>query len=109
MRAIRDRQYKLIWNIAAPLPFPFATDLWAASTWQAQFQKGPDAMYGARTVDSYIHRPAFELFDLQADPAETNNLAADPKFATTLEEMKLRLKQFQKSTDDPWISKWTYE
>jgi N-sulfoglucosamine sulfohydrolase len=109
MRAIRDRQYKLIWNIAAPLPFPFATDLWAASTWQAQFQKGPGAMYGARTVDSYIHRPAFELFDLQADPEETNNLAADPKFAVMLEEMKLRLKQFQKSTDDPWISKWTYE
>lgn len=109
MRAIRDRRYKLIWNLASPLPFPFATDLWAASTWQAQFQKGPEALYGARTVDSYIHRPPFELFDLIADPAESHNLAADPEHAALLEEMKTRLKQFQKSTDDPWISKWSYE
>ena len=36
MRAVRDREWKLIWNIAHPLPFPFASDLWAASSWQAQ-------------------------------------------------------------------------
>ncbi|RYD50154.1 MAG: heparan N-sulfatase, partial [Verrucomicrobiaceae bacterium] len=52
MRAIRDRRYKLIWNIASPLPYPFASDLWAASTWQAQYQKGLDAPYGKRTVGS---------------------------------------------------------
>lgn len=109
MRAIRDRQYKLIWNIAAPLPFPFAADLWAASTWQAQFKKGMDAPYGLRTVGSYIHRPAFELFDLKADPAEVKNLAADPAFAAKLAEMKERLKAEQKRTGDSWISKWSYE
>ena len=27
MRVIRDKQYKLIWNIAHPLPYPFASDL----------------------------------------------------------------------------------
>ena len=41
MRVVRDKQYKLIWNIAHPLPYPFASDLWAASSWQAQFRKGP--------------------------------------------------------------------
>lgn len=109
MRAVRDRRYKLIWNIAAPLPYPFATDLWAASTWQAQFQKGEDAPYGKRTVGSYIHRPAFELFDLESDPAESVNLAADPARATLLESMKQRLKALQKETGDPWITKWKYE
>jgi len=109
MRAIRNRQYKLIWNIAAPLPYPFATDLWAASTWQAQYQKGPEAQYGNRTVDSYIHRPSFELYDLVKDPAETNNLAEDPQYADTLAEMKDQLRQFQRDTNDPWISKWRYE
>ncbi|WP_081886227.1 sulfatase [Haloferula sp. BvORR071] len=109
MRAIRDRQYKLIWNIASPLPFPFASDLWAASTWQAQFKKGLEAPYGNRTVGSYIQRPAFELFDLKSDPAETKNLAADPAFAAKLAEMKERLKAEQKRTGDPWISKWSYE
>lgn len=109
MRAIRDRQYKLIWNIAAPLPYPFASDLWAASTWQAQFRKGPDAKYGARTVASYIHRPPFELYDLTADPAESINLATDPAHAERLVRMKKQLRAFQQKTADPWILKWQYE
>jgi N-sulfoglucosamine sulfohydrolase len=109
MRAYRNRTHKLIWNIAHGLPYPFATDLWAASTWQAQFQKGPNAPYGNRTVDSYIHRPAFELFDLTKDPAESKNLVADPAYTDTLESMKKHLKTFQSKTDDPWIRKWKYE
>jgi N-sulfoglucosamine sulfohydrolase len=109
MRAVRDRRHKLIWNIAAPLPYPFATDLWAASTWQAQFRKGLDAPYGKRSVGSYIQRPPFELFDLTNDPAESNNLAADPAFKDRLESMKQRLKAVQKETGDPWIMKWEYE
>ena len=109
MRVVRDQEYKLIWNIAAPLPYPFASDLWAASTWQAQFRKGPDAKYGARTVASYIHRPPFELYDLAADPAEANNLASDPSQAGRLDRMKKRLHEFQQETADPWILKWKYE
>lgn len=109
MRAIRDRRYKLIWNIASPLPYPFATDLWAASTWQAQYRQGKDARYGKRSVDSYIHRPAFELYDLANDPAESNNLADDPAQAERLEAMKSRLKAAQKRTGDPWALKWEYE
>ncbi len=109
MRAIRDRRYKLIWNIASPLPYPFASDLWAASTWQAQFRKGKDANYGNRSVDSYIHRPAFELYDLETDPAESKNLADDPAQAERLAAMKERLKAAQKETEDPWVMKWRYE
>ncbi|MBN2507350.1 MAG: sulfatase [Verrucomicrobia bacterium] len=109
MRALRDRRFKLIWNIAAPLPYPFASDLWAASTWRAQYQKGLDAPYGRRTVGSYIQRPRFELYDLEADPSESKNLAAHPAFATQLETMKQRLKAAQIATGDPWVMKWSYE
>jgi N-sulfoglucosamine sulfohydrolase len=109
MRAIRDRRYKLIWNIAAPLPYPFASDLWAASTWQAQHQKGLDAPYGKRTVGSYIQRPKFELYDLVDDPAESKNLADDPSHAARMASMKERLKAAQKETGDPWVMKWDYE
>ena len=34
-----------------------------------------EAPYGAKTVGSYIQRPEFELFDLEADPDELTNLA----------------------------------
>ncbi len=108
MRVVRGRQYKLIWNIAHPLPYPFASDLWAAAAWQGVFQRG-DENYGKRTVDAYLHRPRFELYDLQADPDEIHNLAADPNYATVLTDLQTRLKTFQKQTKDPWLLKWDYE
>ncbi len=109
MRVIRDRDYKLIWNIAHPLPFPFASDLWAAPTWQAQYQQGPTAPYGVRTVGAYIQRPQFELFDMRADPDERTNLATDPKHKATLDAYVAKLKEFEKQTNDPWLMKWEYE
>ena len=109
MRVVRDRKYKLIWNIAYPLPYPFASDLWAAPSWQAQLKKGPDAPYGKKTVREYIQRPQFELFDISADPNETVNLAAEDKYKPVLEEYKSKLKKFQNSTQDPWVLKWKYE
>lgn len=109
MRVVRGRKYKLIWNIAYPLPFPFASDLWAAPTWQAQYLLGPDAPYGAKTVTNYIHRPQFELFDIELDPHEGKNLCDDPEFTAVMEIMKAKLKEYQKQTNDPWIIKWNYE
>jgi N-sulfoglucosamine sulfohydrolase len=109
MRAIRDRKYKLIWNIASGLPYPFASDLWIASTWQAQYQLGPQAPFGKRTVGEYIHRPRFELYDIAQDPNESRNLADDPAYAQVLADYQQRLKEFQKACQDPWITKWDYE
>lgn len=109
MRVVRDKKYKLIWNIAHGLPYPFASDLWAASSWQAQFQKSLDAPYGQKTVGEYINRPKFELYDIAKDPNESNNLAADPAYAKTLAEYQQKIKAHQKEFDDPWILKWEYE
>jgi len=109
MRVVRTRRYKLIWNIAYPLPFPFASDLWAAATWQAAYRKGLETPYGVRTVGEYIHRPEFELYDIGSDPWESKNLANDPALASVLEELKGKLKEFQRRTCDPWMSKWYYE
>jgi N-sulfoglucosamine sulfohydrolase len=72
-------------------------------------EKGKDALYGGRTVDSYINRPQFELFDIASDPAESRNLSEDPAYAETLEKYKSLLKADQKRTGDPWIMKWKYE
>lgn len=109
MRVVRDTHYKLIWNIAHGLPYPFASDLWAASSWQAQFRKGMQAPYGLKSVAQYIHRPAFELFDIAADPDESHNLANDPAHADTLIKYQEKLKAFQRELEDPWILKWEYE
>ena len=109
MRVVRERRYKLIWNIAHPLPFPFASDLWASPTWQAQYKLGPDAPYGAKTVRNYVNRPAFELYDLVKDPHEGRNLADSPDHANILARLKSKLQDFQQRTNDPWALKWRYE
>jgi N-sulfoglucosamine sulfohydrolase len=108
MRVVRERRFKLIWNIAHGLDYPFASDLWASATWQGNLNRGRE-LYGKRTVDAYLHRAKFELYDLENDPHEVVNLADDPAHQDKLEAMKGKLKAFQRRTKDPWILKWDYE
>lgn len=108
MRAVRTRRHKLIWNIAHGLEYPFASDLWKSSTWQGVLRRG-DTMYGQRTVEALLHRPRFELYDLEEDPHEVRNLAESPQHAGLLAELQTRLRAFQERTADPWVLKWERE
>lgn len=109
MRVVRGRKYKLIWNLAHELPFPSASDLWESATWQSVLRQGADARYGVRTVRQYLHRPEFELYDIEADPYESANLARDPRYAAVLTEYKEKIRAFQQRTSDPWLLEWLRE
>jgi N-sulfoglucosamine sulfohydrolase len=108
MRVFRTRDYKLIWNMAWPMEYPFASDLWASSTWQGIHRSGVEK-YGMRRVKDYLHRPEFELYDLRNDPDEVMNLAGKSEYHIILESMKLELKEFQKRTSDPWYIMWDHD
>lgn len=108
MRVLRERRYKLIWNIAHELAFPFAQDLRESSTWRGVISRSAD-YYGKRRIDAFLHRPEFELYDLETDPYEIRNLAGDQVHADRLADMKTRLRKFQEQTNDPWVTKWEYE
>ncbi len=45
-----------------------------------------------------------ELYDLEADPDETTDLARDPAHAEVLAAMRLRLVAWMRSTDDPLLA-----
>jgi N-sulfoglucosamine sulfohydrolase len=109
MRSVRSENFKLIWNIAYPLPFPFASDLYGSATWQDTLKHGEDYVYGKRSVSAYEHRPQFELYDLEKDPDEIHNLSDDAAQRDRLAEFKEKLRQFQKRTSDPWVLKWQHE
>ena len=49
-------------------------------------------------------RPAEELFDIRTDPGCLHNLAADPTFADTREQLSNRLIEYLTSTDDARVS-----
>lgn len=108
MRVVRNGDYKLIWNIAWRLEYPFASDLWAASTWQGIHRtQGP--RFGKRKVKDYLFRAEFELYDLANDPDELTNLAAIKEHAAKLKQLKAKLKAFQLKTKDPWQIMWGHE
>jgi N-sulfoglucosamine sulfohydrolase len=108
MRAVRTRDFKYIRNFAHALEFPAAADLYESKTWQAILKQNLTQM-GKIDLKSYLNRPAEELYDLQKDPSETRNVAADPAYTKTLAELREKLKNWQQETADPWVLKYKRE
>lgn len=108
MRSVRTRTHKYILNLASPLEFPTAQDLFGSKTWQ-DILKRKDPNVGGRSMQNLIHRPREELYDLTKDPNEFTNVASDPAYASVLTDLRQRLKQWQNATDDPWLVKYDHE
>lgn len=108
MRVLREDNYKLIWNIAWRLEYPFASDLWAASTWQGVYRSKMEH-FGQRQVKDYLFRAEFELYDLSTDPGECVNLATLKIHQKTLHRLQKKLQDFQLKTKDPWQIMWGHE
>jgi N-sulfoglucosamine sulfohydrolase len=108
MRSVTSGRYKYILNLAHPLPFPFASDLYASRTWQGVLNR-KDEMYGSRPTAAYLLRPRHELYDLEVDPKELTNLAGSREHAEILAELQRKLKTWQEETGDPWVVKYRYE
>ncbi|WP_197530979.1 sulfatase-like hydrolase/transferase [Bythopirellula polymerisocia] len=92
-RSLRDEQFKYIRNLHPEFRFESHVtklrgkeDYWLS--WVAKAEKNQHA---AAKVKRYQQRPAEELYDLAADPHETNNLAGDPAQAERLADMREKL------------------
>jgi N-sulfoglucosamine sulfohydrolase len=105
---IRTRTHKYILNLAHLLEFPCAADLYNSPTWQGVLKRG-DKSIGQRPLEGFLHRPREELYDLEKDPNELRNLAADAGQAEVLKDLRARLKEWQEKTKDPWVVKYRHE
>jgi N-sulfoglucosamine sulfohydrolase len=101
VRGTRTRRYKYLRNLYPELEFPHASDLWESPTWQATVKRG--GQLGKRSLDAYLHRPAEELYDLEKDPDEVVNLAAQSQHRSMLERLRRETHEFRKRTGDPWL------
>ncbi len=101
MRVVRTPRYKLIRNLAHGLEFPFAADLLKSSTWQSVVRRGGER-YGQRKIEAFLRRPEWELYDLENDPHEVNNLAGSRAHRGRFDELRTKLADFGKRTRDPW-------
>jgi N-sulfoglucosamine sulfohydrolase len=105
MRTLRERRYKLIWNLTWQAEFPVPVDTFNRRLWKG-IRDGQETRLGTRTVEQFLHRPKFELYDLEKDPWEVNNLAAEPAYAERLQQMSTRLLGRLVATEDPWLLKY---
>jgi len=103
VRAARDDRYKLIRNLAPQNTFGtgdlLQSDVWLS--WQLDAASRP--ALSAR-LESLSHRPAEELYDLQADPFELVNLAAHQDLTATRDRLRGELDAWMRQQGDRGLS-----
>lgn len=101
MRAVRTHRFLYINNLAYQLPYPISGDIQQSKSWKAIVASGNDL--GHRKMDAFMHRPSEELYDLDKDPEQVNNVAADLAYQQDLKSMRDLLNAFRARTNDPWM------
>jgi len=100
-RAVRSEQFKYIRNYFNDLAATPPADAVRSPTFQAMRHLRDAGKLTSAQKDSFQKpRPAEELYDLNSDPDEMNNLAADPGYAATLAKFRQQLESWQKDTHD---------
>jgi arylsulfatase A-like enzyme len=88
-RAVRSDRYKFIYNCTPWIPYG-PVDSAGGAAWaqikaaHAAGKLAPDV----QTTYFTVPRPVYELYDLQADPSELNNLSGRPELAAIEREMR---------------------
>ena len=99
MRGLRTERYKYVRNFEPEAEFVSLLEGQAA--WRAILVEGQRDPELAERIAQYSWRPAEELYDLRADPAELHNLAAKSAMAPALRRLRERLHEKMVEVGDP--------
>jgi len=104
VRSIRTAEWKYIRNLHPELQHSTHTNRDGAAAglkyWQSWEHAAETDPRARATVEAFKRRPAEELYDLRRDPGELVNLAADPRHARALTQLRGRLDAWMKQTGD---------
>ena len=89
MRCVRTTRYKLIRNYTGMSRYKIPAEVTEEDTFATLYHH-----------ESGKPRPYEELYDLQNDPQEFHNLAADPAYASVLQDLRGRLDRWMNETGD---------
>ena len=100
-RSVRSARYKYIRNYYTDIPGTPPADAIRSITFAAM-KKLRDANQLSEVQKTCFTRPrpSEELYDVQSDPHELNNLADDPDHGPTLAELRKALADWQNATED---------
>ncbi len=100
IRSVRSERYKLIWNLNHEKTVPSVKKFDLISAWKKVMKENEHAR---KRVEYAKKRPEFELYDLQEDPFELNNLASDPEQKQTVNELKAKMQAWMDQQGDKGI------
>ena len=101
VRAVRTERFKYIRNDYADLAGTPSADAGRSPTMDAIRRLHTAGGLTPLQARIFVQpRPAEELYDVVADPQETNNLATDPRHAATLADLRGRLEAWGRETGD---------
>ncbi len=104
MRCARTVRYKYILNLHPE--FEYTTHMDRAGPqdgveyWQSWVRKARSGRRAEEIVWRYHARPREELYDTQADPHETRNLAGQPEHRERLTAMRRQVEEWMKAQGD---------
>jgi len=106
IRSVRSLKYKYIWNFTPEVKFENVVTIpedtkWGEAqvfnSWKRAAKTDRDA---AEKVRRYHHRPGEELYAVEDDPNEWNNLADNPEYAAIKAELRAALVAEMKRVGD---------
>ena len=101
IRAVADKRWKYILNLNADATFK-NTEV-NGQVFQSWVRKGETDTFAREQVMRYQHRPAIELYDLQNDPYELTNLAAQPEQKSNLARLRAALDAWMQQQGDEGV------
>lgn len=108
MRTVRSRDFRYVRNLDPSAEFHSHVDKAAAGDgrnyWDSWVKKAATDPAAAAVVQRYHTRPAEELYDVQTDPWELHNLAADPAHAEVLAKLRADLDVWMRGNDDEGLA-----
>lgn len=101
IRSVRASRLKLIENAYTEWPHGTPADITSSLAWQDLFHlKQEGNLNRAQGLLFQVPRPRIELYDLENDPWEIDNLAADPTYRDTVMELMSVLERWKEETGD---------
>ena len=101
VRSIRDEKYKYIRNLRHTATFRntmIVSD--RENFWKSWVEKAQTDKFAAKRVNGYLNRPAEELYDIEIDPHELNNLSTDNKYRPIMDAMGKKLQAWMDQQGD---------
>jgi N-sulfoglucosamine sulfohydrolase len=106
MRSVQDKRYGYIWNGWADGKTTFRNESQAGLTWKAMVAASANDRKIAARVKHFSMRCREEFYDYEKDPDALVNLIDDPKHAARIKDLRAKLLEYMKTTNDIALKKF---